>query len=364
MPIEQFPLSPNNLTPGPIIAKRLAPLIGTKIQFTGKSRTDGSNLRKLIQRQLNKYQSYSQTKKSKRQKGDPKIKAEMLDPYMVTGDKSSYNLQVWNRIPNSKSVVVEYDNSSSLVSRDVRFVLVRINPDTDEIDAIVVTTAPCIEHHFGVFGQPTIKHQLIISNSARDKIVRQSKPVLSSTDAIDASLLTEDLGRHSFNFADPPKSGELLSIERIKNAIVDKLIGSTIDQAATKNRGQSLEAIVIKSLGYEIAPNNRLAGGYPDLPNQALEIKIQDSPTVDLGRYSPQTKEEIFEDMGISTQEMRYLIVLTNELTHKVEGLVLCPGKELGNYFSYVPNISYKCQRSIPMSFFDEFTGSSIYIDD
>lgn len=63
-------------------------------------------------------------------------------------------------------------------------------------------------------------------------------------------------------------------------------------------------------------------------------------------------------------QEMRYLIVLTNELTHKVEGLVLCPGKELGNYFSYVPNISYKCQRSIPMSFFDEFTGSSIYIDD
>ena len=30
--------------------------------------------------------------------------------------------------------------------------------------------------------------------------------------------------------------------------------------------------------------NELLVGGYPDLRNQVLEVKIQDSPTVDLGQ--------------------------------------------------------------------------------
>lgn len=366
MSIEQVPLSPANLTPGSVIAERLAPLIGTKLQLTGKTRTDGSNLRKMIEQQLSSYCSYDHdepaVKMPEKQKGVPRIKGELLDSYMVTGDKTSYNLQVWNRIPNSEAALIEYDGSSALACKDVRYVLVRVNPVSNEIDSIVITTASYIEDQFGVFGVPTIKWQLIISESNRNKITQQSSPILSSTDAIERSLLTEDLYEHSPQFMDPPKRGELLSIESMRDAIAARLIGSVIDPAATKNRGQNLEAIIINALGYKVEPGEQLAGGYPDLPNQALEIKIQDSPTVDLGKYSPQVRREIFEDLGITTQEMRYLIVLTNESTHQVEGFVLCPGEELENYFSYVPDKNYKCQRSIPMSFFDSFAGKSIYL--
>ena len=322
----------------------------------------------MIERQLSTFCNYDHDEPSvnmpEKEKGVPRIKGELLDSYMVTGVKASYNLQVWNRIPNSETALIEYDDSSTLTCKDVRYVLVRVNPTSNKIDAIIVTTASYIEHRFGVFGVPTIKSQLIISESNRDRILKRPFPILSVADRIEDDLLTEDIGAHSSNFMDPPKRRELLSIESIRDAISDRLIGSVISPAATKNRGQSLEAIVINSLGYKVRPSDQLAGGYPDLPNQALEIKIQDSPTVDLGKYSPQVRKVIFGDPEITTQEMRYLIVLTDELTHRVEGFVLCPGAELGNYFSYVPDKSYKCQRSIPMSFFDSFVGQSIYLDD
>lgn len=367
MTIEQVPLSPANLTPGPVIAERLAPLIGAKLRLTGKTRTDGSNLRKMIERQLSLYSEYDHdepvVRMPEKKKGVPRIKGELLDSYMVTGDKSSYNLQVWNRIPNSESALIEY-RDSSLTCKDVRYALVRIDPVSNEVQAIVVTTASYIERRFGVFGVPTIKWQLIISESSRNRIAERPSPVLMSADVIEDSLLTNDIHNHSSNFKDSPKRGELLSLETIEDAIADWLIGSVIDPAATKNRGQSLEAIIINSLGYKVDPKDQLAGGYPDLPNQALEIKIQDSPTVDLGKHSPQVREEIFEDLGITTEEMRYLIVLTNEATHRVEGFVLCPGRKLGDYFAYVPGKSYKCQRSIPMAFFDDYVGKSVYLAD
>jgi hypothetical protein len=42
--------------------------------------------------------------------------------------------------------------------------------------------------------------------------------------------------------------------------------------------------------------------------------------------------------------------------------MVLMPGKNLGDNFSYVSDTSYKCQRSIPMSFFNSFKGKSVFL--
>lgn len=59
---------------------------------------------------------------------------------------------------------------------------------------------------------------------------------------------------------------------------------------------------------------------------------------------------------------MRYLIALMDKETSEVKGFVLMPGKKLGEHFTYVADQNYKCQRSIPMSFFDQFEGTATFI--
>lgn len=175
-------------------------------------------------------------------------------------------------------------------------------------------------------------------------------------------FLNDSITYHSMDMFDEPKEGEVASIEALESVLIENLLGKTIDPAATKNRGQSLEYSIVEMLNYDVDESSSLAGGYPDLPNQALEIKIQDSPTVDLGKYSPQFETEVYSDLDITTGSIRYLIALMNRTTNEVEGFVLVPGKSLGEHFSYVADKSFKCQRSIPMTFFEKYKGKSVYL--
>lgn len=70
-----------------------------------------------------------------------------------------------------------------------------------------------------------------------------------------------------------------------------------------------------------ISEKDLLAGGYPDIRNQALEVKAQDSPTVDLGRMSPQFRVGVTSCPGLTTEDIRYLIALTDEATDIVDTL-------------------------------------------
>ena len=71
-----------------------------------------------------------------------------------------------------------------------------------------------------------------------------------------------------------------------------------------------LEEIFADALGYSIRDDELLAGGYPDLRNQALEVKTQDSPTVDLGKFSPEFELEVPDCRGFTTRNMRYHALL------------------------------------------------------
>ena len=161
------------------------------------------------------------------------------------------------------------------------------------------------------------------------------------------------------NIANVPNSGQILPIEEIANRTINKLIGEKLDSTDTKNRGQALERKVATLLGYP--KDSPLVGGYPDIYNQALEVKVQDSPTIDLGKETPTNPIAIFDNLTITTEDIRYLIALTNPQTSVIEGIILAPGKELENIFTMVNGTSFKCQRSIPMSFFDEHKGQSIF---
>ncbi|KAA6332242.1 hypothetical protein EZS27_019234 [termite gut metagenome] len=153
----------------------------------------------------------------------------------------------------------------------------------------------------------------------------------------------------------------LFSIQLLTEMVAKKLIGKKLEAEDTKNRGQALERLALQLLGYSDDNLQGLAGDYPDIPNQLLEVKVQDSPTVDLGKYTPETEELVMADSNVTTRDIRYLIALTNSKTNIIEGLVLSPGERLGEIFTYVSDTSFKCQRSISMSFFEEYKRKCVF---
>ncbi len=354
----------SELTPPIEIAQKLNVLIGQPFNLTKKSRTDGSNIRKLIGSILIENNFPEPCKKSDfkiippKAKGVPKILLEYVDSYIVTSGHM-YNLQVWNRNPSYDSIQIEYITGETLNTSEVRFVCTRVNPLTNVIDSIVVLTPDYIVSKFGNFGKPTIKSQLIISEKSRSFVISKPNHILFYDDNNEIGDNNNISNIHKFSIHDEPSKESLLPLKKIKELIIDKVIGHVIQPGGTKNRGQKLEEIVANALGYTISEKELLAGGYPDICNQALEVKLQDSPTVDLGKYSPEYEEIVPNCPGFNTRNMRYLIVLTNPKTNYIEGAVLSSGSKLGKHFTYIAEKSYKCQRSIPMSFFDALKGTS-----
>jgi hypothetical protein len=361
------PISPKALTDEKELIKLFSSLIGKHFTITGKTRTDGSNIRKLIASTLESRDLPEPAQLGQfeivppKGKGVPKITREFVDTYIVTSG-TSYNLQVWNRIPASNMLLIKYDSGESLQCDDVRFVFVRIDVTKSIISSVLILTPAYIEEKFGKFGKPTIKHQLLISSKARNEIYSREDKILSFPDS-------KKLSYHILHDYNPPKSGmveepvirELYSIGLIKEMVAKKLIGQKLDAAATKNRGQALERMTLELLGYKVQENDLLFGGFPDIKNQLLEVKVQDSPTVDLGKFSPENEEMVVESENLTTFDVRYLIALTNPNTEIIEGIILSPGEKLGELFSYVSDQSYKCQRSIPMSFFDKYSGRVVF---
>lgn len=362
--------SPEDLTDEKDLIKIFSRLIGRKFELTGKTRTDGSNVRKLIASVLESSflpfaaQEGQYEIVPPKGKGIPKITREFIDTYIVTSG-TSYNLQVWNRIPASNMLLVKYESGESLQCDDVRFVIVRIDTIKSEIASIIILSPDYIESTFGKFGKPTIKHQLLISSKARKEIYSKDDRIVSFNDS-------KKLSYHILHEYEPPKNGmvddpditRLFSISVIREKVAKKLIGKKLNAAATKNRGQALERMTLELLGYKVGESDLLFGGFPDIKNQLLEVKVQDSPTVDLGKFSPENEEVVVESENLTTFDVRYLIALTNPDTEIIEGIILSPGEKLGELFSYVSDKSFKCQRSIPMSFFDKYTGKVVFNPD
>jgi hypothetical protein len=271
-------------------------------------------------------------------------------------------LQVWNRNPASSSVQVEFVSGERLLAKDVRFVFVRVSPDTEAISSVVILSPEYIESKFGRFGKPTIKRQLLISSRARKSIMDRKPPALfyPDTPAV-TGMVARKFRAPQGSIHESPAPGGIMSLEILRERLLGRILRTRIGPAATKKRGQALEMLVAEHLGYKMEESELLAGGYPDIRNQALEVKVQDSPTVDLGMYAPEFEESVPSCPGMTTFDIRYLIALADKETGLVEGLVLCPGMRLVEHFSYVSDTIYKCQRSIPMEFFDGYEGRSLY---
>lgn len=80
-----------------------------------------------------------------------------------------------------------------------------------------------------------------------------------------------------------------------------------------RNRGAELHRLVCKSLGYS---DYRDDGRFPDIRHQLLEVKLQTSPTIDLGLVCPDSKAPLdipkIEGKQLRHCDVRYVLFYAN----------------------------------------------------
>jgi len=169
-------------------------------------------------------------------------------------------------------------------------------------------------------------------------------------------------GMHDLAQANPstdPLLGSLLPIADL-SAKLAKLLGHKLLNVGAEQerlRGEALHREVVKILGYAQYSDR---GNFPDIRNQLLELKLQTSPTIDLGLVLP-TSETLLDIRNNATYGIRHCDVRYAVFGAEAHGkhltithLVLVSGSHFANRFNLFEGLreNRKLQIVIPETFF------------
>jgi len=266
-------------------------------------------------------------------KTQPRFLGQQFDTYFQQSD----NVQVWNEE----------------LSPTRRYAIFRISVNfaISEVKVILGSDLVLLDRT----GKLTRKYQAIC------KIREDASELVSELDTANLSPICND--EHSIEPSDspvaPPEANKLFSIEKIYR-MLEPLVGQEFADAGVsqdRNRGAGLHRLVCGALGYSSYSDN---GGFPDVLNQLLEVKLQTSQTVDLGLCLPSDLSEL--DIAIMAGrsaricDVRYAIFCANtngkvvSLTH----LLLVTGESFFRRFPQCEGqkMSSKLQIPLPRGFF------------
>lgn len=268
------------------------------------------------------------------QKTQPRFVGQMFDTYA----QKANNLQVWNEE----------------LSPTRRYVILRVD-EADQIARVKVVNGEELAQ-LDTTGKLTQKYQarLIPGDSHYELVSTEDTGALQPHVRADANL------SNSVSPVDHPHHGLLLPISEIYGRLRGA-IGRTFRDAGRdqeRNRGAALHKIVCELLGYS---DYRDDGRFPDVRNQLLEVKLQTSPTIDLGLVCPDSTAPLDVPQVAGTQirhcDVRYAIFYgtTNGKEVALTHLYLSSGED---FFSRFPQfqgrvLNKKLQIPLPSDFFD-----------
>ncbi|MGR3177468.1 MAG: restriction endonuclease [Candidatus Anammoxibacter sp.] len=267
-------------------------------------------------------------------KTQPRFPGQFFDTY----NQKANNLQVWNEELSSTR----------------RYVIIRISED-DEIIQVKVVTGDTLTT-LDTTGTLTQKYQarLNIGNMSVELISKEDTKLLRGFTSSSIKLNASD------SPIQQPVMGQLLAIDTIFNRL-SKLVGKSFPDRGhdqERNRGAELHKLICKYLGYS---NFRDDGQFPDVRHQLLEVKLQTSPTIDLGLVCPNSTEPLdvpkIQDQQIRHCDVRYALFYAKSdgqnvtLTH----FFLTTGE---SFFSRFPQfqgkvLNKKLQIPLPSTFFE-----------
>lgn len=222
-------------------------------------------------------------------KTQPRFLGQQLDIYT----QKSRNLQIWNEE----------------LSPTRRYALIQIS-DQDIVERVRVVNGQELAG-LDTTGTITTKYQAGLSVAA------ETHELVSTSDTPEIIPFLNSNIRFS-NGDSPisePLAGELLPIQEIFSRL-SPLIGCNfrdpgIDQE--RNRGEGLHRLVCEYLGYSRYEDK---GQFPDIRHQLLEVKLQTSPTIDLGLVLPSSSENVdVQQLGSyhpKHRDTRYVIFYAN----------------------------------------------------
>jgi hypothetical protein len=268
------------------------------------------------------------------QKSQPRFPGQRFDTYV----QKSNNLQIWNEELSAPRRYVLIDLSNDDTIRRVKVV-------TGDTLALLDTT-----------GTLTKKYQ------ARCTVGVSPTELITGTDtSVIAAFVSPNVDLR--NVAAPvmhPRAGALLPIQDIFERL-SPLVGQTFADAGVdqeRSRGGALHRLVCGALGYASYQDD---GQFPDVRHQLVEIKLQTSPTIDLGLVRPDSEAALdvpmIDGQQIRHCDVRYAVFCGRiadgqvELTH----LLLTTGEAFFTRFPQFQGrvLNAKLQIPLPADFFE-----------
>ena len=199
-------------------------------------------------------------------KTQPRFFGQQLDVYV----QKSMNLQIWNEelSPTRRYAIIQVNDSD---------VITKVKVINGQELALLDTT-----------GTITTKYQ------ARLELGPHTLELISQNDtpALLAHVRPEVILHRSLSPIQVPESGFLLPIReifyRLSGLMGQAFTDPGIDQE--RNRGAALHRMICAQLGYSHYEDR---GQFPDIRHQLLEVKLQTSPTIDLGLVQPNSAEPL-----------------------------------------------------------------------
>lgn len=137
-------------------------------------------------------------------------------------------------------------------------------------------------------GAITTKYQagLVTGTDTHELVSAQDTPSMLPYVQFGATFAT------SISPIDEPECDALLPIqeifERLSTLVGLSFVDPGMDQE--RNRGAALHRLICECLGYSRYEDK---GQFPDIRHQLLEVKLQTSPTIDLGLVLPSSEEHL-----------------------------------------------------------------------
>lgn len=321
---------PNFWIPTPVLEKMLNDgLNGMSLQ--------GLPLRtrsKIVKEEICRILGYPVPKSFK--KTQPRFPGQMFDTYI----QKSNNLQIWNEeiSPTRRYVIIK------VTSNDI---IERVRVVTGDILAALDTT-----------GTLTQKYQ------ARVTIGQDAAELIAIEDTENLKqFIKRDVDYPTLFHQSPtnyPTEGNLLPIEIIFERLLPLVECQFADMGRDqeRNRGAILHELICQALGYQSYQDD---GQFPDIRNQLLEVKLQTSPTIDLGLVSPDSQEILdipqIQGQGIRHCDVRYVIfyATTNGDQLTLTHVFLTTGDLFFTRFAQFQGkvLNKKLQIPLPRDFFD-----------
>lgn len=269
-------------------------------------------------------------------KTQPRFPGQNFDTYIQKSD----NLQIWNEEVNPTRRYV-------LIRLSANDVVLRVKVVTGEVLAKLDKTGTLTQKYQARLTPGTRRVELVTpedTENLRPLLARVSPPQHFIQSPISW-----------------PSSGSLLPIAAVFKrlmGLVGRVFGDTgFDQE--RNRGAVLHQLVCAELGYDEYQD---VGLFPDVPNQLLEVKLQTSPTIDLGLIHPDSQEPLGMSLvaGIIVRhcDVRYAIfgATTDGDTVTITHLLLTTGEAFFTRFQQFQGkvVNRKLQIPLPKGFFED----------